>query len=103
VLATCWRPGGMLCTDAGGNARRLRLWPPSSAGSKPARAARVWMIRGTVPASIAMAPTPGRGIAAVAAARLGVQVRRNTAPSACVLPGRAARGSANERSVVRVE
>jgi hypothetical protein len=33
----------------------------------------------------------------------GVQVRRNTAPSACVLPGRAARGSANERSVVRVE
>ena len=43
------------------NAPRLRLWPPSSAGSKPARAARLWMIRATVPASIATAPTRGRG------------------------------------------
>jgi hypothetical protein len=33
----------------------------SRLASKPARAARVWMIRVTVPASIAMAPTRGRG------------------------------------------
>jgi hypothetical protein len=44
------------------NAPRLSLWPPSGAGSKSARAARVWMIRAAVPASIAMAPTRGRGV-----------------------------------------
>jgi hypothetical protein len=54
------------------SAPRLRLWPPRTLASKPACAARAWMIRATVPGSIARLPTRGRGgVAAVAAARRG--------------------------------
>ena len=44
-------------------APRLRLWPPMALRSKPAAAARAWMMRATVRASMAWVPTTraGRG------------------------------------------
>ena len=46
---------------AGLSAPRLRLWPPTASRSNPALAARVLMIRVTMPALIAAVPNAGAG------------------------------------------
>ncbi len=43
------------------SAPRLRLWPPSAVRSKPAAVARAWMMRATVPGSMAAEPSRGGG------------------------------------------